>query len=473
MLKTREKWAVLIVVLAGSYVVILDTTIVNVALASIGRELNVPLSALQGVISLYTVALAVVTPLAGAVADRVGVKRLFIGSLLGFGVGSLLCALAPNLPLLLTARVLQGLGGGALTPLGAALILRAFPDNERGRALGIFGGALGVAPALGPVLGGAITQFGAWRWIFLANLPVVAVAAFLGAHFLRQTDIKQQSSFDWHGATLVALAFPAVIGGATLLGGDARWGGRLTAIVLLAVGLLALALLVRREMRLTHPVLAVRMLGHRNFRLGSLVAWSSAGAFVGAEFILQLYLQEVRHLGAFRAGLYVLPLPIAFAVTAPLFGRLADRWSPKWPVIGGLALSVIVLVLFSTLNETTSLYYVIILMSLRGIAFGAAKELMGPITFRHVSDQLLARGNSLFSSSLQLSQSLFVVVLGATIAALSTSTATVAGIRGAYFVAAASAAIALLFACMLPTKLGEVPILQTDDKRDKQATAAL
>lgn len=445
----RSKWAVLVVVLLASYVVILDTTIVNVALESIRSDFRVSVAGVQGVVSFYLAALAVVTPLAGSLADRIGMGKIFVVSLLGFGAGSLLGMLALNLDMLLAARVLQGLGGGMLTPLGSAVLLSTFDEDQRGRALGVYGGALGVVPTVGPFLGGLLVDVLGWRWIFAVNL------AGRGDRGTGRPSVPSQPSHERAprrrdrccvDLTELPLADHRDIRAcpdrfrfgelgcrpACSLRSAPRWlhrsgaprPGRPVADSHAASAQLPARLAGRLGQR--------RRLRRRGDRVAVLFAGS-------------------RHLSPLVASLYALPLPILFTLTSPFFGRLADRRSPKWPLVGGLTLLSTVMIGFTGITATSPLWAIAGMVGLRGVAFGAAKELMGPITFRRVPKDLIARGTSLFSASLQLTQSLFVVLLGWLISHRATGDAvSMTGIHEAYLATAASAVAGLVIAVRLP-----------------------
>src|SRR5689334_6394479 len=184
------KWKVLISVIFGIFMIILDTTVVNVAFQTIRREYNTSLSNSQWIISVYVLALGIATPMSGFLADRFGIKRMYVGGLAAFVIGSLLCGLAPTISssiwLLVAARALQGFSGGVAQPLGSAQLYRTFPPKEQGVALGYFGIALVVAPALGPIMGGWLVDQGLWRWIFFINIPIGIVGVTLANRFLRE-----------------------------------------------------------------------------------------------------------------------------------------------------------------------------------------------------------------------------------------------------------------------------------------------
>src|SRR5215212_5944305 len=203
------KWKVLISVIFGIFMIILDTTVVNVAFQTIRSEYNTSLNISQWIISIYVLALGIGTPMSGYLADRFGIKRMYVGGLATFVLGSLLCGLAPTLSssiwLLIAARALQGLGGGIAQPLGSALLFRTFPPKEQGTALGIFGIALVAAPALGPILGGLLVDANLWRFIFFINIPIGIVGVTMGYRFLRDERPTGTAALDPLGLGLAVI----------------------------------------------------------------------------------------------------------------------------------------------------------------------------------------------------------------------------------------------------------------------------
>ena len=216
MKRWQYKWQVVASVIFGTFMVIMDATVVNVALPTLrtvfanGNQ-SADIDSVQWIISGFVLAIGVVTPLAGFLADRFGIKKVYLLSLLGFTVASALCGFAPNLPLLIGFRVLQGLAGGSALPLGTALLFSAFPPQERGLAFGIFGIPLVMAPALGPVIGGALVEYASWRYIFFVNVPIGLLGVGIGWYLLRESKREGKVAIDIIGALLAILGFGAIL----------------------------------------------------------------------------------------------------------------------------------------------------------------------------------------------------------------------------------------------------------------------
>src|SRR5512147_1071342 len=203
----ERKWKILISVMFGIFMIILDSTVVNIAFPTLRREFGASLADAQWVLSIYVLALGVTTPVSGFLADRFGIKRMYLLGLSIFVVGSFLCGLAPSLGWLIVARALQGFGGGIALPLGPAQLYRAFPPKEQGTALGIFGLALVTAPALGPILGGWLVDLNIWRAIFFVNVPIGILGVILGSRFLLDYRVEKRPSFDPLGLVTAVVGF--------------------------------------------------------------------------------------------------------------------------------------------------------------------------------------------------------------------------------------------------------------------------
>lgn len=410
------KWRVLISVIFGVFMVILDSTAVNVALRTLQEEFGASTSQVQWIISVYTLLLGIATPIAGFLADRLGIKRIYTAALLIFVLGSLLSGLAPTLPLLIAARALQGIGGGLAIPLGTAMLFGAFPLNQRGLAFGIFGIALVFAPAIGPLLGGWLVDLGEWRWIFYINLPIGVLGFILASRFLREQDRLLHQPLPLWSVILSTIGFGAFLYGASLAG-EREYGW--TAPVVLAAfaaGLLALIAFVIAQLRSSQPLLDLRLFALPTFLIANLIGWISIIALFGSEFLMPLYLQVLRGQTALEAGLQLLPLAIASGFTTPLAGRWFDKIGPRPLVVTGFGLIMFNTWQFSQLTLTTDLVYIALLLAIRGIGIGLVIQSTQTIALRDVPVPKLPRATSLINASRQLFQSLGVAVLATILA---------------------------------------------------------
>ncbi len=404
------KWRVLISVIFGLFMVILDTTVVNVAFPTLRAEFKVGISDSQWIISLYVMALGISTPLSAFLADRFGIKRTYVVGLAAFVVGSAICGVAPSLPVLVAARALQGFGGGLALPLGTTLLFGAFTVAEQGLAFGVFGIALVVAPALGPILGGALVDHGDWRWIFFINIPIGILGVALSTLWLRERKAERAPRFDLLGFITSTIGFGSVLYSASVASSDG-WSSQHVVIgfVVGGVSLLAFALIelfVARE-----PLLNLRLFSIPVFTLATVVGWVSVLALFGAEFLLPLYLQTLRGKTAFDTGLILLPLALASGVVAPFSGKLYDLFGPRLVAVVGFGLLAVNTWQLSQLDATTTINFLIFLLVIRGVALGLTVQTTLVTALSRVPGREVARASSLSNATRQIVQSVGVAVL--------------------------------------------------------------
>ena len=255
-----------------------------------------------------------------------------------FGLGSFLCGISPTLTLLIVARAIQGIGGGIALPLGAALLFSAFPPQERSTAFGIFGIVLVFAPAMGPLLGGWLVDHNLLSWIFFLNIPIAIVGITIGIRFLRASPGSASARIDIPGIILASLGFGAILYAASIAGEQGIGWGDTRVLVSIAIGVLSLAVFAVIELRTSEPLLDLRLYSIRSFTLANIASLVGTIALFGAEFLLPLYLQILRGESAFQAGLILLPLALASAVSTVIAGRISDRIGPRLPIVIGFLL---------------------------------------------------------------------------------------------------------------------------------------
>jgi EmrB/QacA subfamily drug resistance transporter len=333
----RRRLLILVICSMSLLLVGLDATIVNIALPAIQGSLHSTLAGLQWTVDAYTLVLASLLMLAGSTADRLGRRRVFQVGLALFLLGSLLCALAPSLELLVAFRVVQAIGGAMLSPVAMSIVRNVFEDpRERARAIGVFAAMFGISMALGPVLGGFLVSAISWRAIFLVNLPFGLAAIALAAQFVPESRAQRPRRIDPAGqvlviAALAALTYAIIEGGR--VGFDAAG-----IVILLALALGCFAALVRYELRRREPLIEVRFFRSVPFAGASAIAVCVSAALGGFLFMNTLYLQDVRGLSPQHAGLYMLPTATMIIVFAPLSGRLVGHFGARPSMVaGGLA----------------------------------------------------------------------------------------------------------------------------------------
>ena len=403
------KWLVLIAVLPGMTLFTIDITVVNVALAKLGAVFGISVDTVQWAITAYALATGIVTPLAGFVEARYTMKRVWTIGLVVFTCASVLCGIAPQFWVLVVGRILQGVSAGLLLPMLISLIFRVFPPNERGAALGFFAIPIVAGPALGPTLGGYIITNWDWRLVFFINLPVGIAATILGAMFLRPGAPKLGERFDGWGFVLSTLAFGCTLYGLSQVGSHG-WGS-LEVRGFIGVGLVSLVAFIGYELTLEDPLLNVRLFAVPQFLNSNIVGWVSTVALFGAEFMLPLYLQNLRGLSAVDTGLMLLPQGLAIAVAGPLAGRLVDRIGARVVVMFGFVLMGINTWQLSQLTMTTDFGTLRWLLALRGLALGCTMQPTTLTALAAVPTEHRTSGSSLVTAMRSVWQSFGIALL--------------------------------------------------------------
>src|SRR6202167_3916690 len=411
-LSHRRRLLVLVICCFSLFIVGLDSTIVNVALPSIGRNLHASVAGLQWTIDGYTLVLASLLMLSGATADRVGRLRVFQVGLAVFTVGSGLCSLAPGLGWLIAFRMVQAIGGSMLNPVAMSIITNTFTDRaERARALGVWGGTFALSMALGPVLGGLLVDSVGWRGVFWVNIPVGIAAIALATRFVPESRAPRARRPDPVGQALLIVMLGSLTY-AIIEGPDFGWHAPVI-IALFAVAAAALAVFVAFEARRQEPVLDPRFFRSIPFAGAVLTAISAFAALGGFLFLTTLYLQDARGLSPLDAGLHLAPM----AAAAVASSRILARWGGRVPmVVSGAAMAVGGLLL-SGLSTSWSTPHLILVFAIFGIGAGAVNA---PITQAAVSGMPAAQAgvaSGIASTSRQIGTSLGVAITGSILAA--------------------------------------------------------
>ncbi|MBI5104399.1 MAG: MFS transporter [Solirubrobacterales bacterium] len=372
--EARGRWVLAVAVL-GSAVAQLEATVVNVALPTIGRELDASVAGLQWTLNGYLLTLAALILLGGSLGDRFGRRKVFLLGVVWFTTASALCALAPSIEVLVAARILQGVGGALLTPGSLAIIEATFHPDDRGRAIGAWSALGGVAGAVGPLLGGWLIDAASWRWVFLVNLPVGAlvVAAAL-RHVPESRDMDMGDGRDATGALLATLGLAGVTYALVDAGGGLSAGGTAAGVA----GVLALAAFVVVEQRTPSPMLPLDVFRSRQFTAANLVTFVVYGAMGGVFFLLVVQLQTALGYSAIQAGASTLPLTAIMLLFAARGGALAQRIGPRLPLTIGPLLIALAMLLMRRI-EPGATYVSAVLPAV--LVFGAGLVLVvAPVT---------------------------------------------------------------------------------------------
>jgi EmrB/QacA subfamily drug resistance transporter len=410
-LSRRRRSLVLGICCMSLFIVGLDSTIVNVALPSIGRELHASVSGLQWTIDAYTLVIASLLMFSGSTADRIGRRKMFQIGLALFTLGSLACSLAPGLGWLVAFRMLQAVGGSMLNPVAMSIITNTFTDAaERARAIGVWGAVFGLSMALGPVAGGALVDSVGWRGIFWVNIPVGIAGIILTALFVPESRAERHRRPDPLGQVLVIVTL-ATLTYAVIEGPGSGWGSA-KILAFFGVAVLALAIFIPYELRRTDPLIDPRFFRSAPFSGATATAVCAFAVLGGFLFLNTLYLQDVRGFSPLKAGLYLLPMALVLAALAPVAGRTVASRGPRIPlVLAGLAM-VAGGILLTQLTATVGAGFLIIAYALFGVGSGLVNA---PITNTAVSGmprQQAGVAAGVASTSRQVGTSLGVAVMG-------------------------------------------------------------
>jgi EmrB/QacA subfamily drug resistance transporter len=405
------------VVVLGAIMTILDITVVNVALptfqtAFTGIDDPLPYSTVAWTVTGYTLALATVIPLTGWAADRFGTKRLYLAAIGLFTLGSALCAAAQSIEMLITFRVLQGLGGGMLMPLGMTIMTRAAGPHRMGRLMAVLGIPMLLGPIMGPILGGWLIEHASWHWIFLINLPL-GVGAMVYAWIVLEKDAPQPSeSFDFLGMALMSPGLALFLYGVSSIPGAANGDYGYTRVWVTAIaGVLLVVAFVFHSFRPEHPLLDLRLFKNRNLTVSIITMFMFVAAFFGGLLLVPTYFQQVRGESALVAGLLVAPQGIGAMLTMPIAGTLSDRLPVGRIVPVGLV--VIVIGFFGLTQVTATTPYPVLIAELFVLGLGMGASMMPLFTsaLKTLRAHEVARGSTLLNINQQIGSSVGVAVI--------------------------------------------------------------
>ena len=438
----NQKVVVSAVFVAAMFMNIMDGTVVSVALPTLSRYFGAPIGSVSGVVTAYLVALAVAMPASGWVGDRFGGRNVLVGAIGLFTAASALCGVATTLPELVAFRALQGLGGGMLIPVGMTMITRVFPPAERIKANQILVIPTLLAPALGPVIGGALVDGLSWRWIFYVNLPVGLAAVAVGALFLPGGSEHPAGRFDLPGILLAATGFPLLLY-AVSVGSSSGWSSPLV----LGTGLSGLALLaafVVVEQRVSAPLLRLRIYRDRLFRITSLQLIAASGGFMGTLFLVPLLLQNGLGFSAIHSGLSTFTEAIGGMLGVQLTTRLYKRVGPRRLMTAGMGGTVTTFGLMALAGPSDAFWVIPLLMFFTGCSFGFAISPAQTANMATITAAETGHASTLQNTVRQAGAAAGVALLGTVIAATGASASDLVGYHLAFLAAAGLMAFGVL-----------------------------
>ncbi|MBX3161173.1 MAG: DHA2 family efflux MFS transporter permease subunit [Deltaproteobacteria bacterium] len=372
------KWTVALSIAFGSLMATIDTSIVNVAIPQIRGELGASLQEITWVTTAYMIAMVLVMPLTGFLGSFFGQKRVYLASLVVFTVGSVLCGTARSLEMLVLWRIVQGLGGGALQPTQQAILRQTFPPAEQGMAMAVFSMVIMVGPAVGPVLGGWITDNMSWPWIFFVNLPVGVLGIYLTWRNVdepaeviaeqRARAAQLRANLDWQGIVLMAIGIGAMM--YVLEEGAAKdWFDSDEIVIATYIAGVGIAAFVIRELTAVAPVVDLRMFRDPTFASGTAISGLVFAMLMGSMFLLPVFTQELMHYSATQSGVLLLPRTLAMMIASPIVGKLYNRVRPAWLVGAGLVITAVGCWLQATINLQTASSDLFWPLALTGVGF--------------------------------------------------------------------------------------------------------
>jgi EmrB/QacA subfamily drug resistance transporter len=417
---TKDVLVVAGVVVLGAIMSILDITVVSVALETFQREFSATAADVAWTMTGYTLALASVIPLTGWAADRFGTKRLYLLAVLLFTAGSVLCATADGLGQLVAYRVVQGLGGGMLMPLGMTILTRAAGPHRVGRVMAVLGIPMLLGPIFGPILGGLLIKEASWHWIFLINLPIGLGALVYAWIVLPRDHVEPSETFDWLGMLLLSPGLAAFLYGVSSIpASEEQHGTPWTTDVLVpaVLGLVLIALFVpwALDRRNKHPLVDLRLFAIRNMTIAVVAMMFFAISFFGASIMFPLYFQQVRGEDALGAGLLLAPQGIGAMITMPIAGFMADKRGPGKVVMVGLVLVTVGLGMFTRVDADTPYPYMLAGLFVMGLGMGSTMMPIMSAALGTLTAHNTARGSTLLNINQQVAASigtaLFSVIL--------------------------------------------------------------
>ena len=408
----NRRWWTLGAMCLALFMVMLDNTVVNVALPSIQRDLDTSISGLEWIVNGYTLSFAVLLAVGGRLGDIFGRRRMFIFGVIVFTLASTTAGFAPDNFSLVASRVLQGVGAAFMMPGTLSIITNAFPPAERGKAIGTWAGVSALALAIGPVLGGFLTEQVSWRAIFFINLPVGVVAVAAALLFVKESrDYTVGRDVDVLGVSVLTLSLTGFV--LALIEGNSWGWGSPAILALVAASVVLFIAFIFIEQRVKAPIIEFGLFRSRNFIGAVTVAFIITFSMMGVFFFLALYMQNILGYSALEAGVRFLPTTLVIMVLSPLSGRLSDRIGPRWPIVGGMILITISLYIFSTIEVGDTFSHILPPFILLGAGIGLTMSPMSTAAMNAVTKTKAGVASGVLSMFRMVGGTFGVAALGA------------------------------------------------------------
>ncbi len=399
----KINWSILVVIIIGTFMAILDSSIVNVALPKMMTIFNASADDIQWILTAYMLTLGVIMPISGFLGDTFGYKRTYIAALSLFVIGSVFCGMSWGVNSMIAARIIQALGGGIMQPLGMALIYQSFPRSKIGMVLGFWGIAAMAAPAIGPTLGGYLVEYANWRSIFYINLPIGLLNLFLAGVILKETQLIKGKHLDFVGIATSSIGLFCIL---LALSDGTKYGWSSPFIVtLLVTSLITLTIFVINELHHPEPILDLRMFKNFLFTMSVIIGSLLAMGMFGAIFLIPILLQNVLGQTAMKTGLIMFPAAIASGIMMPLSGKLFDKYGAQGIVIVGLVLVTWTTYAMNGFNDLTPYAVMTVWLTIRGAGMGLSMMPVTTVGMNTVPPQLIGRASALSNVIRQVASS--------------------------------------------------------------------
>jgi EmrB/QacA subfamily drug resistance transporter len=447
----NKKWWTLAAVAFGLFMIMLDNTVVNVALPSIQRDLDMQLSELEWIVSGYALTFAALMLIGGKLADAYGRRLVFVIGIAVFTLASLACGLASTGEALIAARVAQGVGAAMMNPATLSIIAVTFPPRQRGTAIGIWAGTSALALALGPLIGGLLTEHASWNWIFFVNVPIGVLGIVASFLLIDESRDESHERLDLPGLATSGLGLFALTYG-LIEANNYGWGSAriVGAFVIAAVSLTIFIVLERRQRA---PMLDLTLFRNRTYVGANLAMLLVALAMFGVFFFVSLYMQNVLGYSAVEAGAAFLPMTVLIILIAPLAGRASDRWGSRWLITGGMVLLAVQLAYFSQLSADSTFWVLLPALVLGGFGMSMTMTPSSAAAMRAVPVEKAGIGSAVLNACRQVGGSTGIALMGAIMASRLTTPPTTAsfmdGFERALIVASAIALAGAITAAIL------------------------
>lgn len=405
-----SKWLILVVIIIGSFMSTLDSSIVNIAIPKLMSVFGVSLDDVKWVLTAYTLTLGAVVPVTGYLGDTLGTKKIFLFALITFTIGSFLCGMSWSNNAMIVFRIIQASGGGMIIPVGMTMMMNIFSKNEMGMAMGFWGIAALAAPAIGPTLGGYIIEKLDWRIIFYVNVPIGIIAIIMAIFLLPGVKRKPFKEFDYIGfmtSTVGLVSTLYVIGELS----DIDWTD-VTNPLLLVLGIFCILLFIVNELSHRDPILELRVLNNFQFSISQVIQCILFFVLMGGMYVMPLYLENVKGYTAMQTGLILLPSALGTAIIMPISGKLFDKVGAKIPGIIGLTIMLLSSYQLAYINQNTSKLFIEVIMTIRGMGFALSNMPITTAGMNAVTDPKLAgKASALNNTVKQIAGSLGVTIM--------------------------------------------------------------